>query len=273
MAIPPPPVPYGSRDYWDSRYGLDPHPFDWYARFEHPPLKSLLLQTMRPSDRTLIVGCGSSRMAEELWEADFRAVHNIDFSSVAISLASNRLAQAGLKAVQNSVMDARTLGFDDATFDAVVDKATLDSMFCGEGGAESVDRMLAEISRVLKDGGSYLLFSSAPPEQRLQMLERPGCAPLARLVRKPSARPSRRPPPVPAPPAPRRPEPCPQVCVEGAGAPRAQAGQPGQLGGAGLDQRQPVLPLRDDQGLLTVLNSTFACLHAFFKNVFTTRLF
>ena len=90
-----------------------------------------------------------------------------------VGLLTERYAQLGMKPVQNSVMDVRSLDFNDASFDAVLDKATLDSVLVGEGGVESVDRMLAEVSRVLKDSGYYCLLSNAPPEQRLALLEKP----------------------------------------------------------------------------------------------------
>ena len=58
-----------------STYHLDPQPFDWYCRLGHNPFKSALLQTMRPADRTLILGSGTSRLAEELWAENFKQLH------------------------------------------------------------------------------------------------------------------------------------------------------------------------------------------------------
>ncbi len=66
---------YSGRDFWDQRYHLDPQPFDWYCRLGHNPFKSALLQTMRPADRTLILGSGTSRLAEELWAENFKQLH------------------------------------------------------------------------------------------------------------------------------------------------------------------------------------------------------
>ena len=63
---------------------------------------------------------------------------------------------------------------DARSFDAVLDKATFDSVLCGEGGAERAERMLSEISRVLKPGGTFVMLSNAAPEERLAThLEKP----------------------------------------------------------------------------------------------------
>lgn len=37
--------------------------------------------------------------------------------------------------------------FEDGQFGAVIDKATLDSVLCGDGGVAAVKRILKEISR------------------------------------------------------------------------------------------------------------------------------
>eukprot|EP01027_Heterolobosea_sp_BB2_P013939 GEZU01020062.1.p1 GENE.GEZU01020062.1~~GEZU01020062.1.p1 ORF type:complete len:140 (+),score=36.32 GEZU01020062.1:182-601(+) len=72
-----------------------------------------------------------------------------------------------------SVMDVCSINFPDASFDIVIDKATLDSVLCGESSTRRSAAMLSEISRVLKPGGKYLVISYAKPPNRLQFLEKP----------------------------------------------------------------------------------------------------
>jgi hypothetical protein len=36
-------------------------------------------------------------------------------------------------------MDCRSLGFDDGSFNAVIDKGTFDSILCGDGSGPSAD--------------------------------------------------------------------------------------------------------------------------------------
>lgn len=172
-----------SREYWESRYKLDPEPFDWYQRITlSDQYREAVQQCLQPLGKTLVVGAGTSRLTEELWaiqsqrfassSGEFSMV-NIDFSSVCISLLNDRYLRMGLSAIQNTLMDVRSMEFGDSSFDVVIDKATLDSILCGEGGAQSGARLLSEVARVLKPGGQFLLLSNQPPKQRLPMLEKP----------------------------------------------------------------------------------------------------
>ena len=46
-------------------------------------------------------------------------------------------------------MDARSLQFEDGTFDAIIDKACFDSILCGDGSGPNSEAVLNEIHRVL----------------------------------------------------------------------------------------------------------------------------
>ena len=64
--------------------------------------------------------------------------------------------------------------FEDETVDAVLDKATLDSLMQeGEEGVDeavTVRKMLAETSRVLVPGGVYVCLSYGEPDDRVPLL-------------------------------------------------------------------------------------------------------
>ena len=123
----------------------------------------------------LIVGAGSSRLAEELCKAEYKSVSNLDYSPVVIAQLNERHKGTLAAEVKNVLADATAMSeIQDATYDAVLDKATFDSVVCGEGGSERAVRMLSEVARVLKPGGRFLLLSNAPPEERLAPhLEKP----------------------------------------------------------------------------------------------------
>ena len=70
-------------------------------------------------------------------------------------------------------MDMRAMEFPDCVFDAVIDKATIDSALCAEGSLPLVAKCLSEISRVLSSEGVFVCISHGPPNTRLQILERP----------------------------------------------------------------------------------------------------
>jgi len=63
-------------------------------------------------------------------------------------------------------MDSKALAFQDATFEAVIDKGTLDSILCGDGSGPNAAQMLNEIHRVLKPNGVYICISYGVKDQR-----------------------------------------------------------------------------------------------------------
>jgi hypothetical protein len=67
----------------------------------------------------------------------------------------------------------RELGFPDSVFNAVLDKATLDSVLCAEGSLIIAAKCLSEISRVLSSDGVFISISHAGPNSRMSILERP----------------------------------------------------------------------------------------------------
>jgi len=81
-------VYYGRVSYWDERFSKELQPFDWYARFGH--FKRFVVQHLKRSDYILIVGCGSSRFTEELYNSEYTSVANIDYSSVVIKQQAER---------------------------------------------------------------------------------------------------------------------------------------------------------------------------------------
>lgn len=66
-------------------------------------------------------------------------------------------------------MNVCALDYPDESFNAVVDKGTLDSVLCGEGSTANVAKMCMEVSRVLKPNGVYFICSYGVPDNRLQV--------------------------------------------------------------------------------------------------------
>lgn len=64
--------------------------------------------------------------------------------------------------------NALNLDFLDDTFDAVVDKGTLDALLCR--GTEHARSMVSEMHRVLRRGGVYVQISAEDPDARLELL-------------------------------------------------------------------------------------------------------
>lgn len=72
-------------------------------------------------------------------------------------------------------MDVREMsGFDSHSFNAVIDKGTLDSLLCGHNSRQNAAKMLEEVGRVLKDKGVYILITYGAPTYRLNLLKEMG---------------------------------------------------------------------------------------------------
>merc|ERR1711924_139528 len=70
-------------------------------------------------------------------------------------------------------MDCRAMDFPEGIFNVVIDKATLDSILCGEGSTHNAQKTLQGVSQVLGPNGVFLCVSHGQPSYRLTYLQRP----------------------------------------------------------------------------------------------------
>lgn len=94
----------------------------------------------------LDVACGNGRVASVV--VNFRSFVETDLSPVAVDLA--RAAGAGDPRRRAEIMDAETLDFPDATFDAV-------TFIEGAEHVHDFERAISEAVRVLRPGGRFIL--------------------------------------------------------------------------------------------------------------------
>lgn len=71
-----------------------------------------------------------------------------------------------------TVMDVKALEMPDACFDLIIDKGLFDAQLCDEDNLNSITTMVAEIDRVLKPGGTYVVISHGMPAARLGYLQK-----------------------------------------------------------------------------------------------------
>ncbi|KAI9388396.1 hypothetical protein POPTR_009G055600v4 [Populus trichocarpa] len=160
---------YGDALYWDARYVQEAESFDWYQHYSS--LRPFVRRYIPTSSRVLMVGCGNARMSEDMVEDGYENITNIDISSVAIDIMRRKYEH--VHQLNYMEMDARDMSFfPDKSFDAVVDKGTLDSLMCGSDAPISSVRMLGEVSRLLKPGGIYMLITYGDPKVRMPHLTR-----------------------------------------------------------------------------------------------------
>ncbi|KAJ4457918.1 putative protein kinase domain protein [Paratrimastix pyriformis] len=161
---------YGRREYWDERYTRDSQPFEWYQKYT--ALKPLLDQAFPDKNGPiLMVGCGNSRMTEDMNDDGFSQIQNIDVSAVVID-AMRKKCESRQK-ITWTAMDVMQLSFPDQQFSGVFDKGTMDSLLCGDNSTANVHKMLSEISRVLKPDGVFVCVSYGQPSNRMNYLEPP----------------------------------------------------------------------------------------------------
>jgi EEF1A lysine methyltransferase 4 len=146
----------------------DSEQFDWYQRYGG--IKDHLTQHVKKTDYILMSGAGNSRLSEEMVNDGFQKIMNIDISEIVIKQMTSKYEDR-VEQLLWQKMNVCSLEFADETFDAVVDKGTMDSILCGEGSTANVAKMCQEIYRVLKPNGVYVVISYGVPDNRLSYLE------------------------------------------------------------------------------------------------------
>ena len=79
---------YGKLEFWEEHYQKNKQPLDLIYRWASPnqvyTLRDAVYMQLKPEYNILIVGCGSSRLAEELADDGFTNTVSIDWSYNAI---------------------------------------------------------------------------------------------------------------------------------------------------------------------------------------------
>jgi len=164
-------------EYWENRYRRtdEPEEFEWLAGWDK--LQSLcedwLGDRRHREGPLLVVGCGNSRLTEELAKAGWRDIVSADISATVIEKMAQRCPAALRPAVRWVVDDIRRMAFPDAAFETVFDKATLDALLAdksqqdADGVCPDVTLALNEIARVLRPGGRFVWVSFGRPKAQL----------------------------------------------------------------------------------------------------------
>ena len=175
FSLPVKPADFASAASWDEAYS-EPGgcvAADWLLPYDE--LRSALLDALSPlrqGCRLLEAGCGTSPLAAELVASGYGVVAT-DFSSTVIdAMREKHSGSSAVEGLSFEVADVRATSFDDATFDGVVDKGTLDAICVGEGFDYEAARASAEVSRVLRPSGLWVCVSLMPSTVIVPLLER-----------------------------------------------------------------------------------------------------
>ncbi|CAL4900561.1 unnamed protein product [Urochloa decumbens] len=173
---------YGAAAYWDARYSSSgSHAsaaaagefFDWYQTY--PALRPLIRARVAAASRVLMLGCGNSLLSEDMTKDGYEDIVNIDISSVVIEQMREKHKE--IPQLTYMQIDVRNMSFfGDESFGCILDKGTLDAMMCADDAPDGASKMLAEVARLLRPRGIYLLITYGAPKERVPLLNQTGCS-------------------------------------------------------------------------------------------------
>ena len=108
-------------------------------------------------------------MSSELLADGFEKVVSIDFSEVVIAQMKKKYQEESR--LEWECGDITRMKFSNNTFDYIFDKATLDTLICGDNSNKVVGSMVKEIARVMKPGGTFILISYGTPSTRKRFFD------------------------------------------------------------------------------------------------------
>ena len=162
---------YGDPKYWEERYKNSDSTFEWLEDYDS--LKCLIdkLKISKENGKILNLGCGNSKICENMYDDGYKYIYNIDISYNVINtmIERNKIKRPNIKF---EVMDVRDLKYENNSIDLAIDKSTIDALLCGENSFINVAKMIKEVQRVLKVGGYYMIISYGTPENRILHLKR-----------------------------------------------------------------------------------------------------
>ncbi|KAJ3043765.1 hypothetical protein HDV00_004171 [Rhizophlyctis rosea] len=170
---------YGTLDYWEERYKKEGEQgFDWFKDFKAlaEPLGQLIPDK---TSKVLHLGCGNSRLSEDMYTAGWKNTVNVDYSPAVIENMQSRTKH--MPEMTWTVGDIFHLDavIPTSTFDVAIDKGTLDALLTKkhdpwDPDPELVEQMkeyMVQVREVLKPGGMFIHITFAQPHFRRRFLE------------------------------------------------------------------------------------------------------
>ena len=155
---------YAKKEYWNERFEHTDSSFDWYADWEQ--LSNYFIPILTFDSKILMVGCGNSKMSNQMYLSNYKDITNIDISNIVIEKMKKQYPE-----MKWEEMDATKMKFEDNEFDCVIDKGTLDAIMCGNDPLPP-SRLILEMHRVTKIGGHFCIITHGEPETRLNYFEK-----------------------------------------------------------------------------------------------------
>ncbi|EDO48242.1 predicted protein [Nematostella vectensis] len=147
-------------EQWNKLMKEVSRPYEWHSEYEI--LCDLMHKYVKLNDRLLRLACGDSKLGENLYDVGYRNIISVDSSEKVIKKMRKR-NDSGKRDMEYTRMDVTDLKYDDESFNVVFDKQWLDYTFTNtsEDILKKVDKTFAEIQRVLKVGGRFIVCTLA----------------------------------------------------------------------------------------------------------------
>jgi len=174
---------FGRMAYWDESYRQslvqdknnvdndgrrdDTETFSWYCGWDSE-LEPFFNEVVPLQNSTVLVpGIGNDACIRDMFDSGYQRLSAFDYAPEGVECAKRMFGPERLKLMDDlRVADARSLPYDDACFDAVLDKGTLDSIFLSGGKDKVLSRKhltmaVSELARVVKVGGTVFSVTAA----------------------------------------------------------------------------------------------------------------
>lgn len=113
--------------------------------------------TKKQPESILDIATGTGDLAINLVRTGAKKIVGLDISAGMLNVGKEKIAKKNLSAVIDMIVgDSEQLPFDDASFDAI-------TVAFGVRNFENLEKGLAEIFRVLKPGGTFVVLETAVP--------------------------------------------------------------------------------------------------------------
>lgn len=173
---------FGRLSYWDDEYrqslnddeeesnnnDATAETFSWYCGWDgelEPFFAELVPLQSNPT--VLVPGIGNDACIRDMFDSGYHRLTAFDYAPEGVECAKRMFGPERLQLMDDlRVADARSLPYDDASFDAVLEKGTLDSIYLSGGMDKELARKhlgmaVSELARVVKVGGIVFSVTAA----------------------------------------------------------------------------------------------------------------
>ncbi|KAI0091507.1 S-adenosyl-L-methionine-dependent methyltransferase [Irpex rosettiformis] len=173
---------YGTKEYWDQRYSQEPDDssFDWFKSYAD--IADIFREIIPDKNaRILMLGCGNSRLSEDMYDDGYHEIVNVDYSGILIEKMRQK-HEVIRPEMQWHEMDVREMALETESFDVAIDKGTMDAMLTAKADVwdppeeviQNCTREVDEVLRLLRPGGVFIYLTFGQPHFRRRYLTREG---------------------------------------------------------------------------------------------------